>query len=62
VKISEKVHLVGFYTLVNKYRTMNGMYNIKIRKRFSLFHTAHARPHARPASPLIGTGSKAAGA
>jgi hypothetical protein len=30
VEISEKVHLVGFSTQVNNYRTKHGMYNIKI--------------------------------
>jgi hypothetical protein len=30
VKICEKVHLVGFSTLVNKYRTIHGMNNIKM--------------------------------
>jgi hypothetical protein len=28
LKISEKVHLVGFSTLANNYRTVHGMYNI----------------------------------
>jgi hypothetical protein len=29
VKISEKVHLVGFCTVLNNYRIMHGMYNVK---------------------------------
>jgi hypothetical protein len=30
VKISAEVHLVGFSTILNNYRTMRCMYNIKI--------------------------------
>jgi hypothetical protein len=34
MEISEKVHLVGFSALVNNYRTMHGMYNIKKKGRW----------------------------